>query len=226
MQQLPLEIRFPRVSGRDDFIVSECNRLAAEWIDHWPNWPKPGHSLNIVGSEMAGKSHLAAIWQEVSGASLCNNPESLSKALKIEDIKLFILDNFHDCGTWPEETLFHLFNRCDQEYGGLLILSKTPVTQMNWHLADLGSRMRGVATASISPPDDALMLALLEKYFTDRQLIAPASMLAYLIARMERSFNAIQKIGATIDRLSISEKKPLSINLARLALAEEKVNSL
>ena len=89
---------------------------------------------------------------------------------------------------------------------------------MRWDLADLRSRMRGVAMASIDLPDDALVYALLQKYFTDRQLLAPPAMLTYLVSRMERSFHAVLKIAAALDRLSIAEKKPLSVGLARLVL--------
>ena len=83
--------------------------------------------------------------------------------------------------------------------------------------------MRGVAMASIDLPDDALIYALLEKYFTDRQLLAPPTMLRYLISRMERSFDTIHKVAAALDRRSIADKKPLSVGLARLVLRELQV---
>ena len=100
------------------------------------------------------------------------------------------------------------------------MLSEQPVAQMHWNLADLRSRMRGVAMASIDLPDDALVYALLEKYFADRQLLAPPAMLRYLLSRMERSFDAVQTIAAALDRRSIADKKPLSVGLARLVLHE------
>ena len=100
------------------------------------------------------------------------------------------------------------------------MLSEQPVTQMHWDLADLRSRMRGVAMASIDLPDDALLFALFEKYFTERQLLAPPTMLRYLVSRMERSFDAVQTIAAALDRRSIADKKPLSVGLARLVLLE------
>jgi len=77
-----------------------------------------------------------------------------------------------------------------------------------------------VAMASIDLPDDALVYALLAKYFADRQLLAPPAMLSYLVSRMERSFGAVQKIAAALDRRSIADKKPLSVGLARLVLRE------
>ena len=219
MQQLPLDIPFARLQGRDDFIVSDSNKLAAEWIHRWPDWPKPSRSLNLVGPTGAGKSHLAAIWQELCGAQLCDEPAALAAIMADDAVPLVIIDKI-DWADWPEESLFHLFNRCDGQLGGLLILSEQPIAQMDWGLADLRSRMRGVAMASIALPDDALVYALLDKYFTDRQMVAPKAMLTYLVSRMERSFYAIHKIAAALDRRSIAEKKPLSAALARLVLQD------
>ena len=220
MQQIPLDIRFPKLQGQDDYIIGACNKLAAAWINRWPDWPKPGHSLNLVGPARAGKSHLAAIWQEMCGARLCDRPAELASIVAGADVPLVVLDKFDSAFNWPEDTLFHLFTRCDVESGGLLMLSEKPVAQMHWNLADLGSRMRGVAMASIDLPDDSLIYALLDKYFADRQLLAPPAMLRYLISRMERSFDTVQTIAAALDRRSIADKKPLSVDLARLVLRE------
>ena len=220
MKQMPLDMPFPNLHRRDNFIIGACNRLAAAWINRWPDWPKPGHSLNLVGPGRAGKSHLAAIWQEMCGARLCDQPAELANILADGDVPLVVLDKIDCAFDWPEDILFHLFTRCDIESGGLLMLSEQPVAQMHWDLADLRSRMRGVAMASIDLPDDALIYALLEKYFADRQLLAPPAMLRYLVSRMERSFDAVQTVAAALDRRSIADKKPLSVGLARLVLYE------
>ena len=97
------------------------------------------------------------------------------------DVPLVILDKIDGAFDWPEDALFYLFTRCESQAGGILMLSEQPVAQMRWDLADLRSRMRGVAMASIDLPDDALVYALLEKYFTDRQLLAPPAMLTFLV---------------------------------------------
>ena len=49
MKQLPLELPFRQLAGRDDFIVSDCNALALASIDEWPNWRGSYRALNIVG---------------------------------------------------------------------------------------------------------------------------------------------------------------------------------
>ena len=220
MQQMPLDMLFPKLQGRDDFIIGACNRLAAAWINRWPDWPKPGHSLNLVGPTRAGKSHLAAIWQDMCGARLCDHPANLESIMADHNVPFVVIDRIDGAFDWPEDKLFHLFTRCEVECGGILMLSEHPVAQMHWDLADLRSRMRGVAMASIDLPDDELVYALLEKYFVDRQLLAPPAMLRYLVTRMERSFDAVQAIAAALDRRSIVDKKPLSVGLARRVLHE------
>ena len=220
MQQMPLDMQFPKLQGRTDFIIGACNRLAVAWINRWPDWPKPGHSVNLVGPAGSGKSHLAAIWQDMCGARLCDHPAKLLSIMADRNVHFVVLDKIDVAFDWPEDTLFHLFARCDVESGGLLILSEQPVAQMQWDLADLRSRMRGVAMASIDLPDDALVYALLEKYFADRQLLAPPAMLRYLVSRMERSFDAVQSVATALDQRSIADKKPLSVRMAKRVLHE------
>ncbi len=213
MKQLPLELPFRQLVGRDDFIVSDCNALALASIEQWPNWRGNCRALNIVGPSGAGKSHLASIWQSVVKNS--QRLTGLAAGQRLSSHPFYVLDNMAYSRTWDEEALFHCFNRCANKTGGILILSKIPVGQMGWRLPDLRSRMRAVNMVQIELPDDNLLFALLNKYFVDRQLIAPPAMLAYLIKRMERSFTAVPRLGAALDHRSIAEKKPLSVALAR-----------
>ena len=111
MRQIPLDMPFPKLHGRNDFIVSDCNKLAAAWINRWPDWPKPGYSLNLVGPAGAGKSHLAAIWQEMCGAQFCDHPSVLEPIMASDTVPLIVIDKIDGNLYWPEETLFHLFNR-------------------------------------------------------------------------------------------------------------------
>ena len=216
MKQLPLELPFRVLAGRDDFIVSDCNALALASIDQWPNWRGSHKALNIVGPSGSGKSHLAAIWQ-----SLVPNSHRLTGLTTGQQPPLptfYVMDDLVCSDAWNEEALFHCFNRCASETGGILLLSKMPVGQMDWQLPDLLSRMRAVNLARIDLPDDELLFALLNKYFADRQMEAPPAMLSYLIKRMERSFTAVPKLAAALDYRSIAEKKPLSVASARNVL--------
>tara|TARA_B100001093_G_scaffold419968_1_gene411708 strand:- start:864 stop:1526 length:663 start_codon:yes stop_codon:yes gene_type:complete len=218
MKQLPLELSFRQLAGRADFIVSDCNALAVASIDQWPDWRGSFRALNLVGPSGAGKSHLAAIWQSLVGN--IHHFVTLEAGQIPPEPSFYVFDNIDANDKWNEEALFHFFNRSAADQGGLLLLSQTPVGQMNWRLPDLQSRMRAVNLARIDLPDDDLLYALLDKYFADRQMLASPSLLAYLVGHMERSFSAVQNIASALDRRSMAERKPLSMPLARAMFDE------
>jgi len=218
MKQLPLELSFRQVSGRADFIVSDCNALAVASIDQWPDWRGSCRALNLVGPSGAGKSHLAAIWQSLVSDS--HHFVRLEAGHIPPEPAFYVFDNIDADDRWNEEVLFHFFNRCATDQDGLLLLSQTPVGQMDWQLPDLRSRMRAVNMARIDLPDDDLLYALLDKYFSDRQMLASPPLLTYIVGRMERSFSAVQNIASALDRRSMAERKPLSVSLARAMFDE------
>ena len=64
--QLPLEFGHrPALTG-EDFLVAPCNADAVAWLDRWPDWPAP--ALVVHGPRGCGKTHLALVFQGMSGA--------------------------------------------------------------------------------------------------------------------------------------------------------------
>ncbi len=216
MSQLPLDLQFISTLGRDDFLVSDCNRMATSWIDRWPDWPGQYRVLNLVGPAASGKSHLAAIWSRQADAlTITELADGTAPAYKN-----IVLDNLDASDTWNEEALFHLVNRTSDGAAAVLVTSETPVAAMRWSLPDLSSRMRAVSVATLDAPDDELLCSLLEKYFADRQLAVARQVLDYMVSRMERSFVAVQTIAAAMDRRSLAEHRDLTLPLAREIMTE------
>jgi len=217
MSQLPLDLQFMSAAGRDDFIIGDSNRLAATWIDRWPDWPGQYRILNLAGPHASGKSHLAAIWAAQSGAAVWRHLDAGAAPVSHGHL---VLDGVSVGDDWNEEALFHLVNRTSEPGSSLLILTTAPVGRMRWRLPDLASRLRAVTVAPLDPPDDSLLRLLLEKYFADRQLAVGLPVLDYMVARMERSFQAVQTIAAAMDRRSLAERRNLTLPLARDIMAE------
>jgi chromosomal replication initiation ATPase DnaA len=217
MRQLPLDLQFMSSQGRDDFIIGDSNRLAATWIDRWPDWPGQYRVLNIVGPAASGKGHLASIWREQADAAIVGN---LADWRPDSDIGHAVLDNPVPGPQWPEEPLFHLVNATSQKDCSLLIVSREPVAGLGWQLADLTSRLRSTNLVRLERPDDALLRRLLEKYFADRQLVVAGQVLDYMVGRMERSFQAVQTIAAAMDRRSLATRRDLTLPLAREIMTE------
>jgi len=207
---LPVATRF----GRADFLVSDSNRAAFDLIERWPDWP--GRALVLHGPPGSGKSHLAHLWCERSGATLIagdasalNDPANLPAAVAIDDAERA-----------GERSLLHLYNLSREREGSLLLTMSAPPAALPIGLADLASRLRALPVAGIAPPDDALLAAVLLKHFADRQLRVAPEVVAYLVRRLERSFAAAASFAARLDRYSLETARPVTISLARTVLAE------
>ncbi len=208
--------------GGDDFLVAPCNEAAVAWIDAWPNWPAP--ALVIHGPPGGGKTHLAGVWRaranaiEIPAASV----NAFDAAAALGDASAAVVEDAdsHAAEGPFARGLFHLYNMIAERRGQLLLTARLPVAQWPLTLADLRSRLQAAPAAAIELPDEGLTAALLVKLFADRQLKVGDDVLAYLLARMERSFDAAHRLVAAIDAAALDAKRNVSVPLAGEVLAK------
>jgi chromosomal replication initiation ATPase DnaA len=211
-RQLALALPHAESFAHEDFLPGPSNQAALALIDRWPDWP--ARAVALIGPEGSGKSHLAAMWANSAGARFLaaralgmTNPTSAlaTGALVIEDL---IPEQF------DERALFHLINLAREDEAYLLLTAQTVPTGWRIALPDLVSRLRAVPAVTLSPPDDALLRAVLVKLFADRQLTVDESLVAYLATRLERSFAAARVAVETLDREALRRKRPVTRALA------------
>ena len=206
-----MNLPWTEARGREDFMVSTSNAKAMALVGSWPDWPKG--RLALVGPKGAGKSHLAAIWAEETGARVVvadaltpeAAPDLAEGPLVIEDA---------DRGV-DEDALFHLWNACAGEGRGLLLTGRTPPADWKVTLPDLASRLSSLTPARIGDPDDALLSIVLLKMFADRQLVVKPALIGYLMGRMERSYVAARAMVERLDAESLARGRPINQALAR-----------
>src|SRR5690606_3958345 len=75
LRQLPLEFEHTPSHAADDFLVGDGNALAHSRIAAWPHWPDAVTVL--IGPAASGKSHLARIFADRSGAPMVT-PETIA----------------------------------------------------------------------------------------------------------------------------------------------------
>jgi chromosomal replication initiation ATPase DnaA len=207
-KQLALELPSRIALNRTDFLVTPSNSTAVAAIDAWPNWP--AHGVVIVGPAGSGKTHLAHVFQQVTGATRIESgaltsekiPELLSHdALIVEHTESQPLD---------ETALFHALNVVRQEKQHILLTSRNAPS--SWHLAlpDLRSRLAALPIVVLAAPDDELLAGVILKLFDDRQLVPAENVLPYLLQRMPRSLEAVQLLVTEIDRRALAERANIS----------------
>lgn len=213
MPQLPFPLHLPTHLEREDYFVSESNQEAYEWIRRWPEWNS--HGLILYGEPSSGKTHLSHIWQEQSDAVRINATQlplpdvhALNKVcVVVDNIDLAQLDH-----TW----LFHLLNIISGQKAYILLIMPQPPAQFTGKLLpDLASRLKALPSVGITAPDDALLSAIMLKYFSDRQLRLAEDVIPYLLPRIERSFSAVRGVVDAIDAISLQEKRSITVPLAR-----------
>ena len=209
-QQLPLVFAHDAAVTRDDLLISDPLSAAVSIVDSWPQWPSP--VVILMGPVGSGKTHLASIWQQKSNA-ISIIPTSGSDAAFAAAIGPVLFEDV-DRHPFDETTLFHVINSV-REHGHTLLMT-TRQWPMSWpvSLPDLRSRIKAATMVEIGEPDDELLAQVLVKLFSDRQLTVDDKIIAYIVARMERSLDSAQNIVEQMDHMALARGIRISRSLA------------
>ena len=213
-EQLTFDLPAEPALGRGDFFVSPGNAAAVETIHAWPDWPQG--KLVLVGPPGAGKTHLAHVWATLTGARIVdgrNLVETEVDSLADGPIAVEHCDSIAGAAA-QEQALFHLHNLVLARGHRLLLTAAVPPARWRLTLPDLSSRVQGSAMATLGPPDDALLAAVLVKLFADRQIMIEPTVIAYLLSRMERSFAGAGRLVQELDLAALAQRRRITRALA------------
>jgi len=217
--QLTFDLPSVAALGREAFFVSPSNALAVALLEETTQWSL--HKMLLCGPEKSGKTHLAHVWADQTGAVIVNAIDVTADAIPtlanaphiiVEDIDR-IAGNIA-----AQDALFHLHNLILAEGGFLLGTGTGSPDTWGITLPDLASRLEGTPLAQLHAADDQLLAMVMLKLFDDRQLSPAPNVLSYLTTRMDRSFAAASAVVAEMDRLALRDRKAISRNIAAAAL--------
>ena len=194
MSQIALPLA-PSRAGPSRIVIGSANAHVAEALAAPEAWPY--RTAVLTGPPRSGKSLLAR-WFAESGP----------KNVRGEAID--------DAQAMDEAALFHRWNRAQEQGTALLIVGGEPP----WDIAlpDLRSRLSAALQLETGLPDDAMVEELLFTLAEQRNLPLGAEAAAYLVPRAGRAVADIEKLVATIDRLSLERKVPPTQSIWRAAL--------
>jgi chromosomal replication initiation ATPase DnaA len=197
-RQLPLPFTETPRYHAEDFLAAPCNALARDWLarpDAWTNgrmvlWGEPG----------CGKSFMLHLWAQKTGAVIYQGGGL--RGLPAAPVTPVAVD---DADIVPEETaLLHLLNAAAEAGFPVLLTSCLPPGRQTQALPDLGSRLRASLAVEISPPDDALLEALLLRLAAARQLRLNQIMVNYLLQHLPRTPGILREAVARLDRAALA----------------------
>jgi len=217
-RQIPFSFALQDNYAAEDFLVSDANEAAYQWVQSWPQgWP--GQGLVLVGPAGSGKTHLLHLWKDMAQASRLTE-----SALHASDLDALVQKQPYwvvdDLEHWLRDTasqklLFHWFNMVTARQGSMLLAAREPIARMDGVLADIHSRLSMLPSVTIGQPDEALLRAVLVKLLHDRQLQATKAVVDYIMTHGERSFTGIQQLLMKLDALSLAEKRAITIPLVK-----------
>jgi len=210
-RQLALDLPHIESYAREDFVAAPSNADALATVERWPDWPAP--VLALIGPEGSGKSHLAAIWAAEAGARFLSG-----RALRQADLPAALVTGalvLEDVGADTDErALFHVLNLAREEAAFLLLTARSLPSAWPTSVPDLASRLRAILTVALAAPDDSLLRAVLVKLFADRQLQVDEGLIAFLLARIERSLSAAKTAVSRLDEEALRQRRPVNRALA------------
>jgi hypothetical protein len=193
MSQFALPLDWPAAESADNFIVTAVNRDAVRHLDSPGSWPVKAALL--TGPRKSGRSLLGRIFAAKTGGTL------------IEDAE-----------TRPESEIFHRWNLAQEERKPLLIIALYPPPAWRVRLPDLQSRLAATPHFEIAEPDDLLAGLLLEKLLGQRGLSVAPSVIAWLTARVERSYVGLLRVVDALDNAALSQRRAVTSRLAKAVL--------
>jgi len=209
-RQLALALDHGESYARDDFLPGPGNQAALKLIESWPDWP--ANAVAVVGPEGSGKSHLAAIWAEASGARTISG-----RALGQSNLFVALATGalvVEEAAAADERALFHLINLAREEEAYLLFTARAAPSLWPVAIADLASRLRALPVITLQAPDDPMLRGLIVKLAADRQLALDESVVAYLSSHIERTFAAARAAVIALDNEALRRGRPATRALA------------
>jgi chromosomal replication initiation ATPase DnaA len=213
-RQFPLPFDEKPHYAQEDFCAAPCNALARSWLDKPDAWTNG--RMVLWGEPGCGKSFLLHLWARSAGAVIVQGRHVRGVAAPPE--AAIAVD---DADQVPEETaLLHLLNAAGEAGKPVLLTAQAPPARQQQKLPDLASRLRASLTVEISPPDDAMLSALLFRLAASRQLILNAQVSQFLLTQLPRTPAALREAVARLDRAALASGGKITRGLAGQVLGE------
>ena len=219
MQQLNLEFDLAPIYNSNDYIVTNSNEYAYNYITERTQWQGLYKNIiAVIGPNESGKTHLAHIWKKLNNASFIDL-SNISNHVSFFTMENFIIDDLENVIT-AEKPLFYFLNYVINSNKKLLITSQKDSGALQIKIPDLASRLNAIYKTVIQEPDDELVRIILQKQFYNRQLHVEPEVIQYISHHIQRKYSSIKHIANELDKFSLLKKRSITIPFAKEVLLQ------
>ena len=199
-KQLYFDMPDKTALGIEDYIITESNSFAFDLISRMIRG-----EINqgvISGPSFSGKTHLSKILIKNIGSneSLYIDRDYKKIIEKVGSSNLIVIENIDKVlEDKSEEDLFHIINFTKENDKKLLMTSGKSISNIEFKLEDLKSRLNAILEAKIMKPDE--------------QLLINPNVINFLKSRLELSYKSINDFIEKIDKFSLEKGKKITIAL-------------
>jgi len=226
MKQQILEFPVDSLSTFDSFVVCDGNAAALQFAKRIVDIADSDKLLYLYGPSGSGKTHLIkSIMQELTITGTgnvvclsCKTPISSDVfATTFEKTSALLIDDLHLLPDDPDvrAALWQVFN--DYYIAGrpIVMAGLYPPRELP-HIDDhLVSRLLWGLVARVDASDDHSRMMILKKVADDRQVRVPDDVVDYILVTTSREVGELIDTFEAIYRLSLAEKRKITLALAK-----------
>lgn len=217
MKQLALDLASPPAPTLDNFVVGENAEVVAA-LRALMRGDGDERFVYLWGGPGSGCTHLLrAVMQGLREPSrtahLCTKTDvpaadavGSADAVGVDDVQAL---------PPPEQIkLFNIFNKLKESSGIMLVTGDVPPARLSLR-ADLLTRLAWGLVYEVRTLSEDSRHAAVESYAAARGFALPREVTEYLLARAPRDMNTLRALVDTLDRLSLEQKRAVTVPLAR-----------
>jgi chromosomal replication initiation ATPase DnaA len=211
--QVPLPVSWSLSYKPGEFVVTDCNSYAFEWLEKWPFKIHENFAC-LVGEKSSGKTNLAMIWAKRVNACVFNARDKLFERwlgiLSDSNEKYFVFDDADEVE--EDVLLFYIYNSVKEKNAYMLFTAKTPPIKWDLKIADIRSRMLTISVLNIQKPNEETVAKIIRQMLKMRGIETTDSVIEHIMMLCERTYESINSWINKIDtHLATKRKQKLTI---------------
>lgn len=217
MKQLALELASPPAPTLDNFVVGENAEVVAA-VRVLARGDGGERFIYLWGGSGSGRTHLLRAvlreWQGTGRIARLYTQEEPPVAAAVAATDAIAVDDVQQLSPSAQIGLFNIYNYLRESSGLLLVAGDVPPARLTLR-ADLLTRLAWGLVYEVRTLSEEDRRAAVQSYAMARGFELPIEVTDYLLARAPRDLSSLRALVDTLDRLSLEQKRAITVPLAR-----------